>query len=813
MNNLAQDIRYALRMLAKKPAFAAIAVLTLALGIGANTAIFSVVNSVLLRPLSLNEPERLATFWLSDPAKGLEEMNLPQAMFAFCRERSHAFESMAAYDTGSLTLTGAGEPVRLDSANVTFDYFSVLGREPLYGRAFLAEEDAPGNNNVAILSYRIWRQRFNADPNILGQAINLNDVPTVIVGVMLPGFDFPNRNERADYPSGVEIWVPLGLNPQNVSYWNYSVTGRLKPGVTTDDAAREITALADEFMVSHKFPKEGDTGVRAVVAPLTQKIVGEARMPLMVLLCAVGMVLLIACANIANLLLVRASARSREIAIRCCLGANRRRIISQLLTESALLSVGGALGGLLLAAWGLDGIKSLASAEIPRLEDVRLDSTALLFTAATALLTGLLCGLVPALRGSRVNLQEAIKEGSRGVVSASNRKLNNAFVIAQVALSLILLVGAGLLLESFRNLLSVDPGFKAENVLTGRLELPEKKYAEKSQVRNFYAQLLERAESLPGVRAAGLCEVIPFSGGGGGDEFTVEGREPGPGEPVPVTWVRSATPDYFKTMSIPMLKGRAFLDSDTETSQRVAIVDEKIVRKYWPGEDPIGKRIRLGRAQRGNPWLSIVGVVSSVKNRNLDEDARYYLYMPFLQEPARETSIVIRAERDPEALASAVREQVAGLDSQLPLFDVTTMEQAVARSLKTRRLTNLLLAGFAATALLLAALGAYGVMSLSVSSRINEFGIRMALGAQPRDVFRMVIGQGMTLAAIGIAIGLGGAFWLTRFLESLLFEVKPTDPLVYAGVAAALALSAFAACYIPARRATKVDPMVALRYE
>jgi len=812
MQTLFQDLRYGLRILLKKPAFFAIAVLTLALGIGANTAIFSVVNAVLLRPLPLLEPERLATLWLSAPDKGITEVNVPQGLFAYYRDRSHSFESMTAYDTGSLSLTGEGEPERLSCANVTFNYFDVLGRTPQYGRAFLEQEDTPHANNVAILSYELWQRRFGGEQTILGTSIDLNNHPMTIVGIMPPGFEFPHPAERSNFPR-IEMWVPLGFDPQNLSHWNYSVTGRLNPGVTTADAEKEIAALSDDFFRDHNSPFRADSHTIAVVVPLTSKIIGAVRTQLMVLLGAVGFVLLIACSNIANLLLVRATSRNREMAIRNCLGASRRRIITQLLSESLLLAGIGAGGGLLLAAWGVSGIKSLSAASIPRLDQVRFDWPVLLFTAGAALLTGLVCGMAPALRASRVNLQEALKEGARGTGSGASKRLNNVFVVAQIALSLVLLIGAGLLLGSFRKLLAVDPGFRSENVLSGRLELPETKYKTPAQVRSFYSQLIEDVRNLPGVRAAGLCNVVPFSGGGNGDEFTVEGQEPGPGDPAQVTWYRNATPGYFRATGIPILKGRTFEDSDTETSLPVAVVDEKIVRTYWPNEEPIGKRVRLGRAARGNPWLTVVGVVASVKNRHLDEDARYYLYQPFAQSSSHESSLVIRSENNPEALIPALRSAVARLDPELPLYEVETLEQAVARSLSTKRLTNLLLAGFALTALLLAILGIYGVMSLSVSSRINEFGIRLALGAQPRDVLKLVVSQGMRLVFTGVALGLVGAFGLTRFLESLLFDVRSTDPATFVVVALVLMGVALVACYVPARRATRVEPMVALRYE
>jgi putative ABC transport system permease protein len=804
LGGLRRDVRFGARMLIKRPGFSLIAIITLALGIGANTSIFSLVQAVLLRPLPLREPERLVTFWLSAPAKGLEEVNLTQALFAFYRDHSETFEGMAAYDTGSATLTGsASEPERLNNANVTFNYFQVLGQSPLYGRTFTESEDTPGNNHVAIISHELWQRRFGGDPIVLDKPIRLNNEAFVLVGIMPPGFDYPHSAERSDFRH-IDLWLPLGLDTQNNSYWNYSVTGRLKPGVTLAQAQSEMVRLGHQ---------EGEADIIVVMMPLMERIIGRVQTPVLMLMGAVGFVLLIACANIANLMLVRAAARYREMAIRCCLGASRRRIVAQMLIESVLLGVLGAGLGLLLAAWVINGIKLLSSASIPRLDQARLNPTVLLFTLAAALLTSVLCGLAPALRAARVDLQEALKETARSTASRASRRLNSAFVIAQIALSLVLLIGAGLLLKSFRNLLAVDPGFRAENVLSGRLELPENEYKTAAQVRTFYGQLLERVERLPGVRFAGLCQVVPFSGGGDGDEFTIEGHEPGRGDPVPVAWYRNVTPGYFAAMGIPILKGRAFDYRDTEMSQRVAIVDEKIARTYWPDEDPVGKRIRVGRASRGNPWLTIVGVVKSVKNRHLDEDARFYLYEPFAQSFDRETFLVMRTTNDPEGMIPIMRQQVAVLDPQLPLYQVETAEQAIARSVGARRLTNLLLACFAVTALLLAMLGIYGVVSLNVSSRINEFGIRMALGAQTGDVLKLVVQQGMRLTLIGVAVGLAAALVLTRLMTSLLYNVAPCDPLTFTVISVLLTLVALVACYLPARGAARVDPLVALRYE
>jgi len=532
----------------------------------------------------------------------------------------------------------------------------------------------------------------------------------------------------------------------------------------------------------------------------------------LVLLGAVGLVLLIACANIANLVLARASARSREIAVRSCLGASSRRIIRQFLTESLLLALAGAGGGLALAFWGVKALKNLSPENVPRIEQAQIDLRVLLFTFAVSLATGLLFGLAPALWSARVNLSEAIKEGARGTASRGARRLNNAFVIAQVTLSLVLLIGAGLMLQSFKNLLAVDPGFRPDNVLTGRLELSEKKYATNAQIHGFYERFLERVQNLPGVSAAGLCQQLPFNRVSDGTVFTVEGREL---EQAPVAWWRNATPGYFAAMGIPILKGRPFLPTDTATSTPVAIVDEKLARSQWPNENPIGKRVKLG----AGPWMEVVGVVADIKQASLDEDISLtspswpYLYLPASQQIQESMYFAIRTAGKPEAMISAVRAQVLALDSELPVFEVSTMEQAVARSLSTKRLTSLLLAGFAVTALLLAGMGIYGVMSLNVGARANEFGVRLALGARGYDVLRLVIVQGMRLVMVGVTAGLVAALWLTRLLETLLFGVSATDPLIFVGVAVVLSVTALVACWIPARRATKVDPLIALRSE
>ena len=804
-----KDLLQSIRSLRRQPLFTVIAVLTLALGIGANTAIFSVVNAVLLKPLAAKDPDRLMTFWHSSPAKGLKHVDLNDSLVAYYRDRTRTFQGLSAFETGNFSITGVGDPEVVPGAIVTFNYFEVLGREPLYGRTFTRQEDTPGNNHVALLSYALWQRRFGANPNIVGQTMNLDGEPTTIVGIMPSDFDFPNRAERESSSGPAQLWVPKGLDPQDSSSWNLLAVGRLQPGATPGDAEKEMNALYAAWTVENG-RQLGDASIGSttstVMMPLQQHIVGEVRRPLLVLLGAIALVLLIACANLTNLLLARASARRREIAVRQCLGASATTIARQTLTESLLLSFFGSVAGVLLAVWIVTALKSFVSSQIPNVQNARVDGTVLLFTVGVMLLTGVLCGLAPALRASRINLQDAIKEGARGSSSGSNKRLNNAFVVSQLALSLVLLIGAALFLQSFRNLLSVNPGFRAENVLMARLSLPETKYKEKQQVENFYNQVRANVSSLPGVQAAELNQVVPFSGGGGGAPFSVEGFE---GQPAKVAWIRSTTPGYFAAMGMPVLHGRAFTSSDTEQSQPVAIVDESLARRYSPGGDLVDKRIRIG----DGPWMTIVGVVPNVKNRKLDEEAWPYVYRPYSQWVRRDTMLVVRGSINPESLVGQIRQEVAKLDPELPLSDVGTIQQAMDRSLVTTRLTNSLLVGFAATALLLALTGIYGVMSLNVANRRSEFGIRLALGAQTSNVLKLILGQGLKLAAVGVALGLLAAIAFTRLLKGLLFGISASDPLTFGLIAALLVGVALLACWIPARRATKVDPLEALRSE
>jgi len=802
LRGLAGDVRYGLRAMRKHAGLTAAALTTLGLAIGANAALFSVVHSVLLRPLPFAQPARLVTFWGTAPEKGLPVVNYPQAFYVHFRTRSHTMAGIAAYDGIGLTLTGAGEAERLEGANVTADFFRVLGRAPALGRDFLAEEEARGRNLVTILSDGLWRRRFGADPGIVGRAITLDNIPTTVVGIMPPGFTFPGRTE---------LWIPIPTDPQMLNCWCYSTIGRLAPGRTADDAAREIATLSDQFWeLREGRPRRGES--RAVAVPLARDMVGEVRTPLLVLLAAVGMVLLIACANIANLLLARAGARGREIAVRCCLGASPARIVRQLLVESLLLALAGGAIGLIVAIGAVRALGPVVVERVPHVQRLALDPVVVLFTLGLTVLSGVFFGLAPALQGTRIDLHRTMKDGARGTPARAGRRLNDAFVVSQFALSLMLLIGAGLLLRSLRNLLEVDPGFRPENVLVARISLPSPAYRE-PQIAAFQTRIVPRLAGLPGVRAVALTTTAPFSHGNNQQEFVVRGHEPAPSQPIPVASARLVTPGYFAAVGTRLLRGREFDDRDREGSPLVGIVDESLARRYWADGNAVGAQIRLGNLSSTNPWVTVVGVVASVRHGNLAKEPDHYLYAPLAQLPVGQMDIVVRTSVDPVGLAPAIRHEVVALDPALPVYDVHTLEQAVSRSLGTYQITNRLLASFALAALLLAAIGIYGVTALNVSQRVNEFGIRLALGARPGDVRALVLGRGMRLVLAGVAIGIAGAAALARLLGSILFGVKPLDPLTFGALAAALAAVALVACYLPARRATATDPLVALRYE
>ncbi len=804
---IADDLRYALRGLRNRPALTTVALLTLALGIGANVAIFSVVNAALLRPLPFREPERLVYFWGTSPDKGLPVVNYPDALHDHYRRRSRTVSPLAMSGRAGFTLTGFGDAERLDAANVTVDYFKVLGVAPMLGRSFLPAEETRGNNLVTLLSYGLWERRFSSDPAIVGKAIDLNGIATTVVGVMPRGFDFPDKSQ---------LWVPLGIDPQATNCWCYLAIGRMSPGVVAADVGREIDALNEDFFAeregrARKPPAERKRGT--VVVPVAEHLVGDVQGPMLVMLGAVGMVLLIACANVANLLLERALSRGREMAVRACLGASPWRVLRQLLVESLVLAALGSAGGLALAAWGLRLLEPAVLERLPHLRGVGMDLRVLGFTLGVSALTAVVFGLAPALRGARLDLHEAIREGARGSRGAPSRRLNDAFVVSQLALSLVLLVVAGLLMRSFANLTALETGFRAERVLVGRISLPGRVYQDAARIRGFHGQLLERVAGLPGVTAVAQSSTAPFSSGNNQQEFVVQGQEPAEGQPVLVASVRSVTPSYFKTVGTPLLRGRAFDEGDADGRELVAIVDESLARRHWADGNALGQRVRVGGLRSTNPWRTVVGVVAAIKHQDLSRRPDHYVYLPFAQDARRTMDLIVRTAQEPQALAGSVRAQLKTLDPALPMFDVHTLEQAVSDSLRVQRLLNGLLIGFALVALLLASIGIYGVVSLNVRSRTNEFGIRLALGASPSGVRALVLRQGLRLSLAGAGIGLTGAVFLSRHLGTLLFGVAPVDPPTFSAVTLALVGVALLACYVPARRATRLDPLQSLRCE
>jgi putative ABC transport system permease protein len=804
MESLLQDLRYGARMLAKKPGFTLIAALTLALGIGANTALFSVVNGVLLRPLAYRDPERLV--WLGHTAaKSNQNAAISPPTFADYRNKCQSFENLTAllYST-AFNLTGEGEPERLQGRRVSANFFDTLGAAPALGRGFLAEEDEPGRNRVVVLSHGLWQRRFGADQNIVGKALRLNGQNFTVIGVMPAAFRWQTD----------ELWSPLALSPANFTPDNrgsefLQVIARLKPQATLQQAHAEIAEIAAQIVRQNQNIYPGGSGFTAHVKLLREQVVGDVRLMLLVLLGAVGFVLLIACANVANLLLARASARRKEIAVRASLGASRFRLIRQMLTESLLLALLSGLGGLLLAKSGVYLLLTLNPANLPRLQEITVDARALGFLLGLALLALLLCGLAPALQASKTDMQETLKESGRGADSGRQRT-RSLLVVAEVAMSLVLLAGAGLMIRSFLRLTHVNPGFAPDHVLTMRMELSAAKYPEPLKRQAFFQQTLERIRALPGVISAGAVGELPLGGGVRSATFAIEGRPTGPNEALPHSDIRTITPGYFQTMKIPLLKGRDFTEQDNADGRKVAMIDETLARLYWPGEDPIGKRLDLQFVDKPI-WMEIVGVVGSIKHKGLDAEYKGQIFYPLAQGGNLSMHLVARTTIDPLSLVSAARGAIRAVDPDQSIYRVMTMEQVVADAVAQPRLTTLLLGAFAVLALVLAAVGIYGVLSYAVTQRTREIGIRMALGAGQRDVLNLVVRHGMLLTLLGALFGLTASIALTRLMRTLLFGVNANDPLTFIVVALLLSLVALLACWIPARRATKVDPLVALR--
>jgi predicted permease len=823
LHAIAQDARLALRAFARTPAFTLAAVLSIALAVGANSAIFSVASALLLRPLPYADADRLAILWNRSPGLGIAEDWFSTAQYFDIRNGSQSFEQVAAAIGANFNLTGDGEPERVGTIRTTSNLLPMLGVRPLHGRLFTAEDDAAeGSGGSAILHYATWMRRYGGDPAAVGKPIVLNGLTYRIVGVLPRSFSLrrevmPTLGNAAD----AEVVLPLPLGPKAAQVRNgedYNILAKLRPGVTARQAQAEmdgITArLRQEF--PQFYPSTG--GLTFSVVPLQEQVVGGVRRSLVLLVAAVGFVLLIACANVANLLLSRALGRQREIAVRASLGASRARLIAQLLTESVVLALAGGAVGLLLAWWSIEGIRALGSQSVPRLHEIGIDTRVLFFTLGVSAVAGLVAGVAPALRFGRGDLTAGLKDAGRGASGMSavwgrGQNLRRLLVVGELALSVVILIGAGLLVRSFVQVQQVPAGFNASSVLTLELTMTGRKYADAQMVIETYRQLWERLGRLPGVTATGGISALPLSQMMAWGPITVEGRPLPEGQAFINVDIRTVSGDYFRAMEIPLLEGRLFTDQDTRETDRVILVDQHMASQLWPGESAVGKRVRTGGfdVRADTPWMTVVGVVGRVKQDALDADSRMAYYRPHRQATSRALNVVVRSATEPSALAGAVTGEIRALDPDLPIYNLRTMQDRVDESLARRRFAMLMLSLFAALALGLAAIGIYGVIAYLVSQGTRELGIRIALGATPREILAFVLRHGLLVTAIGLAVGLAGALVLTRFMSSLLFGVHPSDPLTFASIAVVLALVALAATWVPARRAVRIDPVTALR--
>jgi putative ABC transport system permease protein len=806
MEEFWQDLRYGARMLLKNSGFTSIAVLTLALGIGANTAIFSVVHALLLRPVPYHEPDQLAL--LTNKSSRARRSGISYPNFSDWRERAQSFEEMAAVRGASFNLTGIDKPVQAPGRMVSWNFFRLLGIQPQLGRMFAAEDDRYGAARMAIISHGLWQERFGGEASVIGRKLRLSGELYEVIGVLPPGFE---------YFSPVDLYTPIelelkpntGMTDRGTSIGGMNAIARLKPGITLAQANSEMVALAAQVEREHPAINAGRS---AQAEPLQDVMTEGVRQTLWALLGAVGFILLIACVNVANLTLVRAAERQKEMALRLALGAGRRRIIKQLLSESLLIALSGGAVGVLLGRWMLDGLLALAPDNIPLLNRAGLSNTVLLFTLGVSVLTSLLCGSLPALHASRSDLQSALKEGGRSSAGARRDLTRKTLLVVEVSLALALLVGAGLLVRSMARALGVELGFNPDRLLTMQLMPPDSDY-DAARLRIFFNECLTRVSALPGIESAAITHALPIDGSQWNTLVHAADKPvPQPGE-FPNAEFTPVSANYFEAMSIRLLRGRWFNSADTANSPTVAVINETLARRIWPGEDPLGKRLRKGMPEMYSPWLEVVGVVANVKSYGVESATPLQTYVPFAQSPPTNFWLVARTTGEPLQAASSVERAIHSIDKDLPVSSVRSMDQLLGNSLTARRLTLVLMGSFAALALLLSAIGVYGVVSYSVRQRTHEIGVRVALGAQRRDVLRLILAQGARLALLGIAIGLGAAMTLTRLMEALLFETRPIDSITFTVTPALLALVVLFACYLPARRATKVDPLRALRRE
>ena len=822
MSTLAQDLRYALRVFAKNPGFTLAAVLSIAIGIGANTSIFSIMNALLLRPLPYKDADRLVILWNRSPGLNITEDWFSTAQYFDIKTEHHGLEQVAIAIGGNENLTGQGEPERVGTIRVSSNLLPMLGVRAALGRLFVADEDSPEHAATAVLSHGMWARHYGSDPHMIGKSITVNGTPYEVVGIMPEDFSLPREvMPTLDGAEQADILLPLPLPAdasRNRDHEDYNIIGKLKPGVSIKQAQAEMDTITAHLRRDYPETYPPNGGLTFGIVPLLEQVVGDVRRTLYVLLGAVAFVLLIACANVANLLLSRAVARQKEIAIRTAMGANRIRIARQLLTESILLALSGGVLGVFFAYWSLHWIHILGPKSVPRLNAISINRETLIFTFLLSLLSGILFGLAPALRASLLNLHATLKDADRGSAGTSSmwgrgNNLRRLLVVSELALCVMLLIGAGLLIRSFARLQDVQPGFNPRNVLTLELTMSGRKYDEKQTMLATYHQLFERLERLPGVTAAGAVTALPLSEMFAWGPITVEGRVLPPGENFINADERMVNGHYFQAMEIPLLEGRLFNDQDTATSPPVLIVDDYMAQQLWPNQDPVGKRIHFGGVTAKAPWVTVVGVVGRIKQYTLDSDSRIAFYLPQTQHATRAMNVVVRSGVDPAALTSAVKQEIHGLDGDLPLYNVRTMTQRVNESLARRRFSMLLLVLFAGLALVLATIGIYGVMAYLVSQGTREIGIRMALGATPVGILSLVVRKGMILALSGVAVGLAGAFAFTRLMQSLLFGVDAADPFTFVMISGLLTLIALIASYIPAQRAARIDPAVSLRYE